>query len=85
MVEKLSLYEAIIFSMKKHKPNEDGSCKTESCDGMVVAEVNGLFRGNYTHGTPFCSRCKRSYISAVNVSVIGIEEFERLMRTPMTI
>ena len=69
---------------EKHTPNEDGSCKTEGCKGLIVRQVTGLFRGQYECNTPTCDACGRSYTHAKIAPIVGVEAFNRSLNRPMT-
>ena len=62
-------------------------CVCDDCGGRVVKHVRSLFRGQYHFSQPECEDCGAQYGGAEKFDAIalGVEEFERMMRTPFTI
>lgn len=72
---------------EEQRPLPGNKCRAKRCGGNVVAEVIGLFKGQYHYGTPACEKCGRTYLQADKRTVgkVGMEEFNEGLRRPMTI
>lgn len=64
----------------------DGFCP-EPCQGRIVTRVCSLFHGRFETDTPKCEKCGREFLfgDKKRAMVVGREEFERMMRMPLTI
>ncbi len=85
MSEELTITETIAHLMSEQMPNDGGSCKSQDCEGEVVAQVNSFFRRQYVTDTPACDTCGRAYTLAKNSRKVGIEEFNKSLFEPVTI
>jgi len=65
-------------------PNEDGSCKADSCNGRVIKQVRGLSGGTLFFDIPQCEECGRTYLRARNVPEVVVKEFLESLNRPMT-
>lgn len=64
-------------------PLPENLCR--DCNGEVVKNVAGLFRGNFQYFSPVCQGCGRPYPHATNVRTVGEQEFLDLVRKPFTV
>ena len=65
------------------KPKKAGIC--DECSGDIVQKVVSLFREQYSFDRPACRDCGAPYCGVKNAPKVGVEEFQKLMQTPMTI
>jgi hypothetical protein len=72
-------------SIGKYTPLQGNICKSECCNGKVVKEVLGIYRGEFKYSIPTCQNCGRLYFLAENVSTKGKEDFVDKVNQPFTV
>ena len=87
LTEKLiaSLDAALTQWQERNTPLPSNKCRTDACEGEVVKEVIGSFRGKMETNIPHCAECGQAYFNAPHARVVGREEFHDRMSQPMTV